>query len=127
MDLKTKGVVAKGLSKYPVAPRLRAIVRNADHRCRHDGLALAIEKHTGIKVDALEPGEFVLCTNSQGNMITLYGPNRVMVQQKNPHKIHDERAFRYLPQIFMQKKELSYDGALRKFLTETYPRMKAAE
>lgn len=103
-------------------PRLRAIVRNAGHRARHDGLALQIKKYTSILVDTLDDGEFVLCINNHGTILTLYGPNRVYVQKKSPNRISDERALMFLPQIFLQKKALDYDEALSEFIYEMFPK-----
>lgn len=122
MDLKPVGFVREGLSRAVIRPRLRAVVRNADHRSRHTGLAIQISKHTGIKVDTLEQGEFVLCVNSKGTILTLYGPNATYVQQRREVRIGDERALQYMPELFLQKKRLDYDDALRKFLLETFPK-----
>lgn len=106
-------------------PRLKAIVRGADHRCRHDGLALQIKKSVGINVDTLNNGEFVLMLNSKRTFLTLYGPNRIVVQQKCRAPIGSETALMRLPEIFLKYEKLDYDEALREELYEEFPRWDA--
>lgn len=110
-----------------VRPSLKAVIRNVDHRARHDGLALTIKKHTGINIDTLEPGQFVLLMNTERTILSLYGPNRVLVQQKLRHPVSTEAALRELPRIFLQDKTLDYDQALRDFLWDTFPKWRPAQ
>lgn len=103
-------------------PRLKAIVRGADTRCRHDGLALQIKQAVRLDVDKLENGEFVLCLNTKRTILTLYGPNRIIVQQKRSTPITSETALKNLPGIFLNTKKLDYNKALQKELYEEFPK-----
>lgn len=97
--------------------RLLQVFLNVDLRCAHDGLA-KVAKDNKIKIEDLEPGEFVVFVNSHKNRLKLFTANGVLAYLKLKTGKIDLRTIALIPQAFKGSGRIDYDKALKDMIDE---------
>ena len=84
----------------------------------HDSLASLAKKYE-IDVRKLEPGDYVVFVNGARDRVKVYASSNVIAYQKLPRGGRlDLRAIAEIPRIFKATGRMSYDEALKEFVTK---------
>lgn len=98
--------------------RLIRIVFGADFRKGHPGLSDQAKK-LGLKLNDLEPGEFVLFINNRKNGVKFFaGSGQMLAYFKMPgNRQINTKVLKILPRYF-NGTALNYDGALKELIEQ---------
>ncbi len=91
---------------------------DSDLRCSHDGLAEQAKK-SGIKVEDLKTGEYVVFVNHKKDRVKVYAAFNVLAYLKLPPGTSmDLNVIRAIPRAFTASGRLDYDKALKETVEE---------
>jgi hypothetical protein len=91
---------------------------DSDLRSSHDGLADQAKK-SGIKVEDLKQGEYVVFVNSKKDRVKVYAAYHVLAYIKLPAGTSmDLNVIRAIPKAFTASGRLDYNKALRETVEE---------
>ncbi len=99
------------------------IFLGTDMRCAHEGLE-HIANENGIKVETLNPGEYLIFINTAMDRIKLFAANNVVAYYKSKHGKIDLRTISLIPQAFKASGKIDYDASLKEVI-ETHLMRKA--
>lgn len=93
------------------------IFLNTDMRCAHEGLS-KLAADNKIKVETLEPGEYLIFINTAKNRIKLYACNNIVAYYRSKNGQIDLKTIAKIPQAFKGSGKIDYDASLREVIEE---------
>lgn len=116
-----------GIRKSPLTTKRGGIVQvflNVDMRNMHNGLG-KIAKESGIDVNQLDPGQYVVFINSQKNKVKIFASNDVVAYHRTKSGKIQMETIREIPRSF-RGGAFDYDSALRVVLEKLIGRSRDA-
>lgn len=102
-------------------PRIKKVVQGVHMGLGHEGLADLLKKEAKLDVQALEPGELVLCLNTHGDKLKVLGHKGLVVgylRLPGQQRIMMD-ALQHIPATFGGD-GFNYDAACRKALEKRF-------